>query len=265
MNYQLSTCFDGGEFVNQRCVVVIPIYKVQMSRFESISLLQCSKVLSNHDVYYIAPFGFDYKQYRDIFNAPIKYYDKKYFQNISGYNNLMMTKNFYESFLEYDYMLIYQLDGFCFSDGVGYFMSLGYDYIGAPWLDGMNLYTYNFKGCGMLKKLFPKVGFIARLYVGNGGVSLRKIDSIIAAFNAYEAIISQWRFNEDILYSYLGEMDYSRFKVADVSTALKFSFEMSPSKCFQANEYKLPCFCHAWWKYDMDFWKPFFYELGYEI
>ena len=35
-------------------------------------------------------------------------------------------------FLEYQYMLIYQLDAFVFEDKLDYFCELGYDYIGIP-------------------------------------------------------------------------------------------------------------------------------------
>jgi hypothetical protein len=36
-----------------------------------------------------------------------------------------------------------------------------------------------------------------------------------------------------------------------------FSFEVAPRYCFKMNRERLPFGCHAWSKYDQEFWEPF--------
>ncbi len=43
----------------------------------------------------------------------------------------MMDNTFYKQFLNYEYILIYQLDAFVFKDELNY-CSQGIDYVGAP-------------------------------------------------------------------------------------------------------------------------------------
>lgn len=88
----------------------------------------------------------------------VRYFNEQYFDSVKSYNELMLSVDFYRSFREYQYMLIYQLDAFVFEDQLEYWCNKGYDYIGAPWIKAN-------------KKFHPTCG--------NGGFSLRKIDSFI--------------------------------------------------------------------------------------
>ena len=45
------------------------------------------------------------------------------------------------------------------------------------------------------------------------------------------------------------------FKVASLEEGLRFAFEVSPKTCYEMNGGKLPFGCHAWAKYDPEFWK----------
>ena len=55
--------------------------------------------------------------------------DDKYFNSafVKAYKDTL-----YSRFEKYEYMLIYQLDAFVFSDRLMEFVEAGYDYIGAP-------------------------------------------------------------------------------------------------------------------------------------
>jgi hypothetical protein len=50
---------------------------------------------------------------------------------------------------------------------------------------------------------------------------------------------------------------YPDFNVASVEEGLRFAFEVAPKECFELNNLTLPFGCHAWPKYDRDFWKPY--------
>jgi hypothetical protein len=71
--------------------------------------------------------------------------------------------------------------------------------------------------------------------------------------------------NEDVFWSYFAQKTLSDFKTAPIEEAVKFAFEMNPSDMFKMNGNKLPFGCHAWWKYDINFWKPFIESFGYKI
>ena len=47
------------------------------------------------------------------------------------------------------------------------------------------------------------------------------------------------------------------FKVATVEDGLRFAFEAAPQLCFERANKKIPFGCHAWARYDRDFWEPY--------
>ncbi|MBO7213161.1 MAG: hypothetical protein J6U99_01215, partial [Rikenellaceae bacterium] len=110
-----------------RVVVVIPTYRNELSEWEKLSLEQCVKVLSkNHHIKIVAPEGID------SHGLQVERFDSKFFDGLAGYNKLMLAAEFYDRFSDYDYILIYQLDGWVFRDRLNEWCSQGWDYIGAP-------------------------------------------------------------------------------------------------------------------------------------
>ena len=148
-------------------VVVIPVYTEELTPFEQISLAQAQKVLARYDICFMAP-----ERMRASLTAKgmrAEFWPDACFANVVGYSKLLLTPEFYERFAEYEYMLIYQLDAFVFSDRLESFCDMGYDYIGAP--------------------LPYWSGWPYRMYlVGNGGLSLRKISSCIRVARDKSAI-----------------------------------------------------------------------------
>jgi len=155
---------------------------------------------------------------------------------------------FYERFVHYEYILIYQLDAYVFRDELEYWCNRGYDYLGAPWFDGFNLADNDSKLLDI---------------AGNGGLSLRKISSFVKVLSARgdsKKIIEEYiksRQNEDLFFSQLAPKIDPSFKIAPPKLAMHFSFECLPKKLYQMIGGKLPFGCHAWERYDFDFWKLF--------
>ena len=246
------------------CVIVVPVYKKYISRYEQISLSQCLKILSNYDIRFVAPKGLDLSFYDEKVRKNTIFYEPEFFDGISGYNKLMQSKLFYEEFLAYKYILIYQLDVFVFRDELIKFLELDYDYIGAPWIYGQNIFQYVFRGHTILKKIFPWFNHVDKIYVGNGGVSLRKVSTFLHIIEECKEF-QHWHLNEDALYAILGVRYPYFFNVAPIDVALKFSFETEVRECWIRNGRQLPTFCHAWEKWDIEFWRPHFKAYGYEI
>jgi hypothetical protein len=221
------------------------------------------------------------KEYESIFKENnITYcsicFDKSYFEDILGYNKLLLSPCFYQAFVNYDYILIYQLDAFVFRDELMDWCNKGYDYIGAPWFKRIWRFKYS-------KKLYA---------VGNGGFSLRNVHSCIRVlehsghfkplkyfFTFHNSVllklkklpVQKWgqlkvensiqfftcinQKTEDQFWSLDTQNAYVNFKIAPMKESIKFAFEYNPSYLFEINNKKLPFGCHAWARYEPEFWR----------
>ena len=232
------------KYKENNIAVVIPIYKSQWDERETIALKQALNVLSKYDIIAVLPENLVLKE--SGFSKAERFADS-YFTGIESYNKLMLSADFYRRFLPYEYILIYQLDAFVFSDKLLYFCDLDFDYIGAPWLHGMFHY---------------KDDTHVVWYVGNGGLSLRKVNSFLRVIEKINPLEGDWIKNEDLFFSSLVN---ENFRVAPVDIALQFAFERQVKKCFEMNHHQLPFGCHAWERYDAEFWKPYMEDLGFDL
>ena len=225
--------------------IIIPYYRNELTEYEKISYIQCKKILGKYPIILIVPDSMDELEMQNEDNITIKKVPDEWLESISSYNAMMLNKEFYRYFQQYNYILIYQLDALVFSDQLSYFCNLGYDYIGAPWLHGM--INLEYLECDIK-------------YVGNGGFSLRKVDSFLKILEHKKIDDKLWI--EDVFWS---NCESSSFKVAPLEVALTFAFETQVKKCFELNQYKLPFGCHAWMKYDLGFWKNCLPLQNYEL
>ena len=212
--------------MSTKVAVVIPVYREELNMFEKISLAQVREVLGHYPIVFVAPEGktFSYFTPSDM----VAYFPPQCFQSVKTYNQLLMTPLFYEPFLDFDYILIYQLDAFVFYDALEDFCSLGYAYIGAPW-------PYLLKMDGIF------------LRVGNGGFSLRRVKAHYNLLRKHADWVEKYKtFNEDMFLSFCGTKDADNFRVAPVNVAYKFSMELNPDRCIKKNGGNLPFGCHAW-------------------
>lgn len=246
--------------------VVIPIYKDELTDAEAMSLKQCCKTLSKHPIIFVAPPEINFKVYNDICPSfyGVVHFKKRYFESIKGYNELMLSADFYKQFLNFKFILIYQLDAYVFKDELLYWCNKNYDFIGAPHT------PYNDQNGGMhfLKKygnvllfLKNKLGIHHKISnVGNGGLSLRKTRSFYILLKILNRRAAKWVYNEDAFFEYWGNLLYPFFKLPTDETALEFSIEDSPKRSLEKLTYNLPFGCHAFEKYDFETWQPFIIE-----
>ena len=245
--------------------VVIPLYSEQLSDLEIRSFNQVYSVLKHYPIVVVKPVSLNLSSLNLRYpNLLLESFDDCYFENIQGYNKLMLSNAFYRRFLDSDYMLIYQLDAFVFRDELSFWCSKGYDYIGAPWLKDPRdsrpvistindlFFIYNrFRNKKSKQSLYNKVG--------NGGFSLRKVDSFYEATILYESKIKDYLqqkrshlYNEDVFWA----TEIPDFSYPDVMEALRFSFDKYPQYSFRLTGGQLPFGCHGWYKRKMRrFWK----------
>lgn len=265
--------------------VVIPLYKPEPDADERASLAQCCRILGRYPIVLVSPPELDLSPYAAIFeqhNVAFGHipFDARFFSSIEGYNELMLDPAFYRAFAETEYMLIYQLDAWVFRDELSEWCAKGYDYIGAPWFSKSWMFSSR-------RKLFS---------VGNGGFSLRRVRACIDVLEHKGSFKKRWidlfgrRHNylidhlRKLPFSLLRKIQFANtvdffrainlrredmfwgldtqgtnvpFRVAPLDEAIRFSFERHPSRLFERNGKQLPFGCHAWQRYDADFWKEF--------
>ena len=238
-------------------VVIIPVYKSNLSEYERISLEQERRVLGNWPTIFIAPesLQFDFGKLSE--GTSVERFEDKFFLSVTSYSKLMLSIDLYKRFSCYKFMLIYQLDAFVFSDRLQEFCELGYDYIGAP-----------------VERYIEPWSYLQRR-VGNGGFSLRKIKSCIAVCQNKEAIIMRrpeaWAPDlvyeyEDLFFAFAANLSEIGFTVPEYRLAREFSLESDSGHAYR--KFKAgwrPFGCHAWYKADYQFWRPVIAAYGYEL
>lgn len=234
--------------------VVIPIYKADITPDEAKSLQSITRELAARDIFVIKPTGLDLSRilaaHPDI--RQIEFHPS-FFKGIRGYNRLMTSAEFYDTFAAYQYILIAQLDTYIFRDDLDQWCARGYDYVGAPWLRRtINRYApvswlKNIQDAIRRRKgLYSKTALYDR--VGNGGLSLRRVESHARICRQKAAELA--RLNtvrpkghpEDVFWA----TQAPGFTYPTAEEALRFAFDKYPSLCYRITNRCLPMGCHGW-------------------
>jgi hypothetical protein len=147
----------------QQAVVIIPVYKTELTATELLSLSRCVELLSSYPLVLVGPETFDFGKFNFVGHEFfIERFPDYYFGSLENYSELLLSLDFYRRFEAYEYMLLYQLDAFVFSDQLSMWCEKKYDYIGAPWCNESGEWTG----------------------VGNGGFSLRRISACLAVLQS---------------------------------------------------------------------------------
>lgn len=256
--------------------IVVPLSnKKELTPDEEISLKHLIHFLGKYDKYMVAPKslaaeypGFEIKRFSD-----------RLFGSLEAHKKLSFSPGFYKAFREYKYILMYHLDALVLSDQLMEWCETDLDYIGPPWIT-----------C-------DDAPWVRVPRVGNSGFSLRKIESFLKVIyspiysidpreywerfcrsnpryiqylniprkylkyvrmlNGARWHMSRWKENDDFFWSDEARKYYPEFKIASFETGLRFGFELAPRLCFEMNNRRLPFGCHAWQRYDREFWEPY--------
>ncbi|KAA6342721.1 hypothetical protein EZS27_009559 [termite gut metagenome] len=250
--------------------VIIPVYKNVLSENERISLDRAYSILKNYPIVVVKPSSLKPDMlFEDYPALTFESFNDAYFRNLSGYNKLMLSEEFYERFADTGYILVCQLDAYIFKDELKEWCLKGYDYIGAPWLVRPMYRFPILKFISWIKKQYCDLfdlpnGQITNFRVGNGGLSLRKVESHLNATRQLRPIIQFYLsrkrhhiYNEDVFWAVEVNRQGLGFLYPDCMEALQFSFDKYPKWCYKLNGYQLPFGCHSWYKRKMrKFWYP---------
>jgi hypothetical protein len=231
-------------------VVVLPVYKPRPTPLERFSLQQSfARLDPRRRVVLIGPEAQDLGAYRELvprfdwmpFPAPC-------FATIQGYSRLLLSPAFYRAFAPHEFMLILQDDALLLRDDLDFWAGRPFDYVGAPWPAGVELFVNLDRHAGA-------AGQRVRAASGNGGLSLRRNRAcieLLAEFpQAYE-YFQRSGSSEDLFFAVLGAVS-TRFVLPNEMTAARFSLEIDPRR-YHAIHRAPPMGGHAWWKHDPGYW-----------
>lgn len=247
-------CYEGRKEISrptELLVVVIPVYRAELNGYEKYSFEYSLAQLAGKRIVFIAPEDLDISWYqRRLPEARVRRFDKLYFASVKGYNQLLLDPVFYEEFKPCEYLLIFQTDAILLDGAIEPWLHRGFDYVGAPWPKGVEVFV----NAGRFEGDFGKH---VRAHVGNGGLSLRRIDKCVALLNEFEIlrqVFLQSGSSEDLFFSLLGGLSID-FIIPNEITASVFSMELRPDYYYHVNGNKLPLGAHAWWKHAPEFWR----------
>lgn len=270
--------------------VVTPIVRLPLSAEEDISLRHLRKYLGGFDRYIIGLQGLP----QEFSDFKLCRFPAHCFADRLAYNRLLMTEQFYHAFAKYEYILIYQLDCLVFSSTLEKWCHEGWDYIGAPWLINTADPTLGFSKVGngglSLRRVKSALAVLRSKRVVCdpevlGGLTGRMkfiYDRLKPASRLSQTIrgtktllhrhgyrnnvrwmtrgLADVGFHEDLFWSSEAGKFVDDFRIPTPLQALAFSFELAPRYCFEMNSGRLPFGCHAWARYDRDFWQPYLLE-----
>lgn len=255
-----------------KIVIVIPLYKETPDAYEIASYNRCLEVLGSYNISVFCSHELNLANYN--INNPsvsVERFDGKYFRNVKAYNALMLSREFYDRYDKYTYMLMYHLDAWVFTDALDKWCSQGYDYVGAPWTDfstGKMRFTGVGNGGFCLRNINKCLTIFDRIayYKSNPPAANRLLSSIQNAYNRNVvsnmitmnfADMNIWNMipNEDGLWSYGSPYILPGFVIPRGDEAMRFSMETCAPELYKLNNNRLPFGCHAWAQRTQDFWK----------
>jgi hypothetical protein len=231
--------------------VLVPVYQAALSPQERFALKHSlAQLKTGRAVSFIGPEGLDMAAYAaDFPGVPLITFEKTCFESIKGYNRLLMSPAFYERFAPHEFMLILQTDAILLRDDLDEWMAKPYDYVGAPWPEGVEIVVNLDRFTGDYAK---KV----KVHVGNGGLSLRRNQACIALLQEFPQALDffiRTGSSEDLFFSIMGSLS-NAFVIPNETVASQFSLELKPEHYQHINQQKPPMGGHAWLKYNPQFW-----------
>jgi hypothetical protein len=236
--------------------IVIPIYKTDLDEFEQMSLKRSVEILGKHFFSVVCPEGLDLSPIENYFKEvkfEIKRFSPHFFKGIDGYNLFMLSPEFYQAYLDVDYILICQTDVYVFKDDLLKWCDKNYDYIGAPWIaspqNAWNKLMLKIRNAFNKKKKSDHYFF----KVGNGGFSLRKVEMMHKIVVELKSDIEkklqtrdQMKFyQEDVFLSLYAPKFFPEMKIPDYKEAVDFCIDRKPHIAYKINGNKLPFACHG--------------------
>lgn len=241
------------------CAVTIPVYKKEFTTQEIKNIKVSLSNLKNFNIYIFAPESLDTHFYESTLglNKVVRFPDI-YFESVQGYSRLLLTDTFYKSFETYSHLLICQPDAMALKPELDYWINQPYDYIGAPWPNGFELNIHPLE-------IEIAEGIKCRTFVGNGGFSLRNINSCLSLFKEFKSLRKEWiqyGHAEDLFFGFASTLSRN-FITPNLMVSACFSHETEPEYLFKLIGDQIPFGCHAHELHSPQHWERVLSEIKY--
>lgn len=249
-------------------IIIIPIYKEILRDDEAVALEHNLNVLKKYPIIFLKPKGVNTdilkKKYPQVGEVEVSQEWLGTKRGIAGYNEMMMSADFYNLFINYEFLLICQTDVWVFRDDLQTWCNKGIDHVAAPWPNRPLYKHFPFKQYLQLKVLLKPSHKILHCQmfdrIGNGGFCLRRVkvfrDLCLKYAKEIEFYNSQTDplHNEDIFWALVPK----ELKLPTIKEATAFSFDRKLQLCYKINNNQLPMAAHGYnRKHRIVFWQQF--------
>jgi hypothetical protein len=259
---------------SKKVCIVVPIYLEEPTALEKIGLAQILKVFKNYDIIFQVSNGIQTKWYEEFSQGKANFQFREFaVNNFIEYNKLLLSPDFFERFADYEFMLICHMDAFPFRDELAKWCGRNYDIIGSI------IYSHQFHMTPTITRIF---GLGAPQYMFNGGFCLYRVEGLRRLLSSlslkhrlyflYHRIRRKGNYPlSDIFISQLVPKTRGKFQVAPKSEAEKFGVNLADDwdtkqvPFADGNVDSLPSGVHGWYRWHIEFWKPYIRAFGHEI
>lgn len=261
--------------MRQPAAIIVPVYEYPLRTGDQISLRHLREHLGHYTKVIIAPGGLKLDGFDDF---SVVRFSPRFFSSVAGYNRLMLSRQFYLAFREFEFLLIYQLDALVFRDELSFWCEKDYDFIGAPVFSqvageeglflALNggfslrrtaafLKVLTHRNCGQIDSACRGTPFLERNFLTRGFKRALLTLHLSGIANFIPWLLANSDYNEDLFWSHYASLLDPSFRVAPMEAASRFAFEQYPERLFESIGGSLPFGCHAWRRWNPEFWKAF--------
>lgn len=272
-----------GQQPLRNVAIVVPLSnRAEFTEDERIALRHLRCHLGGYDRYFLAPDSLEIEPC-DFF---VKRFPTKYFGSAAAHGKLLASVRFYREFSGYEFIFFYHLDSLVLANRMEYWCSKDIDYIGAPWVRCEESPWVDHPRVGNGGFALLRVSSALRVLVNRyriepstfwldlfsqsaplwAVVSAEWVQRRFPTFTLIDRMLHERRImddpephgrNNDLFWSDRAVSYFPDFKVASLAEGLSFAFEAAPSMCLEMNGGAMPFGCHAWRRYEPEFWAPY--------
>jgi hypothetical protein len=192
----------GKEINSFNPIIVIPAYKSFLNDLEqeNLKITQFNNPSAEFLIYTHEKCNLDVYE-KILKKFKVKTTSGSNLSSRKSYNELLKSPLFWEEFIDFEYILIHQLDAVLVKN-IKTINPLNYDFIGAPWYPSFHVKRiYN----DIFSLPFLPKRFLHELTVGNGGLCIRRTKKFFkAAKMIFDSKIGPFssKVPEDVLFSF---------------------------------------------------------------